>query len=52
MRIFMAIHALLEWQRLLEIAAAVTARAIHLSMLTQERELCFRVVEVRAHPLH
>ena len=40
-----AVHALRECQRLLEVASCVALRALHFSMLPQERVLGLRVIE-------
>lgn len=43
-----AIHALIEGDRLLEVALRMTLHAFHLRMLAQQRVLCLRVIEIRA----
>lgn len=48
---FVAIHALGEGQRLLEIAIRVALGAVHADMLPLQRELCFRVIEELVHRL-
>jgi len=48
---FVAIHALLKSQRLLEVAAAVAQNAIDRRMLSQQRVLGFGVIEAFAYCL-
>ncbi len=50
-RIFMAIRALGEWNRLLEISAGMALRAIDCNVLPFQREFRLRVIEMRAHRL-
>ena len=40
-----AVHALLENQRLLEVSAGVALHTIHAGVLAPERKLCFGMVE-------
>ena len=47
--VLVAIHALCERQRLLEISARVALRAIHADVFTQQRELSFRMIKMLAY---
>jgi len=47
-----AIHALLEWERLLEVTAAMTLQAVDLGVFAQQRILGLGMIEALVHRRH